>query len=293
MRSKLLYNKERGTRVGREGKIVVFNNTVSSKIRVLFCVVTLILFQACAFVEGPDELNSDFGWEKKESNSYVFYYREDSSAEKDIDKIVTEQENVIAMLKSFLEVGYREKIHVYIFSDMEDSGFDGKSGHAITIMNTIEVIYGKDGHTIGKPGISAHEVSHILTYNGWGNTGVKFLSEGICVAMEHLQEYEKENDLYCYEDAVFENGFEKSIPSIESLVNNFESYPSRKSYCLSGAFVGFILHHYGVNKFCQFFTVAEKDNFSDDFNNIYHISLEKVENDWREYLESASKKLHS
>lgn len=259
----------------------------------LLYIIMILVIQACAFIEGPDELNQDFGWEKEESESYLFYYRADSEAEKDIDKIVSEQEDIISELRAFLDVGYREKIHVYIFNDLDDSGFDNNSGHAITIMNAIEVIYGNDGYTIGKQGVSAHEVTHILTYNGWGTTNIKLLSEGISVAMESLWEYKKNEDLFCFEDEACKNGFNENIPTIESLVNDFSSYPSRKAYALSGAFVGYLVHSFGMDKFCEFFTYANKGSFSSDFGDIFNISLEKVEKDWNEYLESATDKVRS
>jgi len=252
----------------------------------IFYIIVLFVFQSCAFIEGPDELNSDFGWEKTESENYVFYYRAGSEAEQDIDRIVQEQEKIIRILKFYLNLDYREKIHVYIFNDREDSGFDSKSGHSISIMNTIEVIYGEDGYTIGKKGISAHEITHILTFNGWGNTSSRLLSEGIATAMEHLWQYQEIGDLLCFEENVYKKGYNENIPSVESLAKDFNSFNSLKAYALSGAFVGYLLHNYGVEKFRQLFTYAGKDNFSEDFKDVYNIPLSNVEIAWREYIES-------
>lgn len=243
--------------------------------------LVLLLMQSCSWLPQSRELSMHGEWLQTESEHYVYYYRPNSAAETDIDQIKTEQERVFARLNEILGTNYNQKIHVYIFNDLADAGFTDKTGQAFPIMNTIEVIYGKDGYTIGKPGISAHEVTHIITFNGWGPTDSRMLSEGIAVYMEYATIDKKGNNsgMHMFISSLTSAG---ELPDITSLAKNFDKYSTDISYPVSGSFVGYLVGKYGMKKYRTLFIEGRSDHFVSDFERIYGIALSNVESAWRQ-----------
>ena len=244
-----------------------------------FLIVVVLFLQACSLIPDTNEMDSHGKWLQAESDHYVYYYRPNSAAASDIDKIITEQERVFNQLNELLGTQYNQKIHTYIFNDLADAGFTDKTGQAFPILNTIEVIYGADGYTIGKRGISAHEVTHIITFNAWGPTDLRMLSEGIAVYMEHVT-YDSESDYTGSQMVVASLATHGDLPSIESLASDFEQFDTNISYPVSGSFAGYIIRRFGMEKFRKLFTEGRSDHFTSDFISVYGVSLSEVENTW-------------
>lgn len=242
-------------------------------------IAIVLVVQACSLIPDTGEMESHGKWLQAESEHYVYNYRPNSAAAADIDQIETEQERVFTQLNQLLGTQYNQKIHVYIFNDLADAGFTDKTGQAFPILNTIEVIYGVDGYTIGKRGISAHEVTHIITFNGWGPTDLRILSEGIAVYMEHVT-YDDETDYGGSQMVVAALTAHGNLPDIESLASDFEQFDTNISYPVSGSFAGYIIRRFGMDKFRKLFTEGRSDHFVADFQSVYGISLADVENTW-------------
>ncbi|GET30659.1 peptidase MA family metallohydrolase [Prolixibacter sp. SD074] len=241
--------------------------------------ILVLLLQACSLIPDSGEMDSHGTWLQAESENYVYYYRPNSAAAADIDKIEAEQERVFVQLNEILGTSYNQKIHVYIFNDLADAGFTDKTGQAFPILNTIEVIYGSDGYTIGKRGISAHEVAHIITFNAWGPTDLRILSEGIAVYMEHVT-YDSEANYDSSQMIVAALAVHGGLPDIESLASDFGQFDTNISYPVSGSFSGYIIHGFGMEKYRKLFTEGRRVHFAADFQSVYGVSLSDVENTW-------------
>ena len=248
-------------------------------------IAIMLLLQACSLLPDSNELDSHGTWLQAESDHYVFYYRPNSAAEADINKIITEQERVFTQLNEILGTQYNQKIHAYIFNDLADAGFTDKTGQAFPILNTIEVIYGDDGYTIGKRGISAHEVAHIITFNAWGPTDLRILSEGIAVYMERVT-YSDETNFNGSQMVVAALASHGELPDIESLASDFEKFDTNISYPVSGSFAGYIIRRYGMDKYRKIFTQGRSDHFASDFISFYGVPLSDVENAWSNQAEN-------
>lgn len=238
-----------------------------------------LLLQACSLIPDSSEMASHGTWLQAGSEHYVYYYRPNSAAAADISKIEAEQERVFTQLNQLLGTEYNQKIHAYIFNDLADAGFTDKTGQAFPILNTIEVIYGLDGYTIGKRGISAHEVAHIITFNAWGPTDLRILSEGIAVYMEHVT-YDSVADYGNSQMIVAALVTHGNLPNIESLASDFEKFDTNISYPVSGAFAGYIIRRFGMEKYRKLFTEGRSNHFADDFQSVYGVPLSEVENTW-------------
>jgi len=249
-------------------------------------ITVVLILQACSLIPDTGEMESHGTWLQAKSEHYVYYYRPNSAAATDIDKIEAEQERVFTQLNKLLGTNYNQKIHVYIFNDLADAGFTDKTGQAFPILNTIEVIYGLDGFTIGKRGISAHEVTHIITFNGWGPTDLRILSEGIAVYMEHVT-YDSEADYGSSQMIVAALTAHGDLPDIESLASDFEQFDTNISYPVSGSFAGYIIRSFGMDKFRKLFTEGRSDHFTEDFQSVYGVSLADVENTWNHQSDKA------
>jgi len=252
-----------------------------------YLIAIFVLFlQACSLIPDSSEMDSHGTWLQTESEHYVYYYRPNSAAAADIESIKTEQERVFTQLNQLLGTQYNQKIHAYIFNDLADAGFTDKTGQAFPILNTIEVIYGSDGYTIGKRGISAHEVAHIITFNAWGPTDLRILSEGIAVYMEHVT-YDSEAKYGSSQMIVAALVAHGDLPNIESLASDFEQFDTNISYPVSGSFAGYIIRRFGMEKYRKLFTEGRSNHFTADFKSVYGVSLSDVENTWSHHSDKS------
>lgn len=77
---------------------------------------------------------------------------------------------------------------------------------------------------------------------------------------------------------------EDSLPVIEEMVNNWDSFSGLITYPVSGSFVSYIIENYGIENYKELLVEAKKTNFNSVFLNVYKKELNTVEEEWKDYV---------
>ncbi|MEJ2051891.1 MAG: hypothetical protein P8Y60_19030 [Calditrichota bacterium] len=218
-------------------------------------------------------------WLWSRSRHLVYYYRPDSYAANDIQQIMQVEEQALAHIQQILAVQYDDDISIYIYNSRDDAGWQG--AHAYSRTETVDAIYAADQHSIGLPGVSAHELAHVITWNGIGDPMVQVLSEGVAVAMDGV--WHSRTDTITNLDRWAEKFLvDGSLSLFSDLIRHPDDFPSGVLYPVSGSFVTYLLEIYPVDQFKQLFARATPENFQSVIQEIYGKPYGEIVGGWQE-----------
>lgn len=219
---------------------------------------------------------------KFESSHYIFHYYKNSWAEKELEKVVSTQEESYNMIIDFFKIEVPFKINYYLlnspkeigiaYGDNEDSnGFARKPNH-------IYAVYNKDIKCVG-----SHEDAHIISY--LLNTPKScFVREGI--AMFFDKNWWKKPNIDWVLEFVEKGKYERVIDLIAD--DYFYTINCAISYPIAGAFTKYLIDIYGVEKYLNFYKSHE--DIKEAIKMIYNKQLKELENDFLANINNFSKK---
>ncbi len=204
------------------------------------------------FLEAP--------WVEYDSPHYVYFVFLESLAEEEIEKIIATQESAYAKIVNFLGIhdgGSIQKIRYYLYPDAETKmQLMGDDWYAQAIYSEwcVHALYTQEHRVIGP-----HEDTHLLALPLGMPVG--FIHEG-------LAEYMVGHDWFCNDlrKTAQEGVVDIQIPVDSSLLVSHQSWLNtddkyaRHYYALAGAFVDFLLEHYGKEKFLQCYQQLSREN---------------------------------
>ena len=143
-----------------------------------------------------------------------------------------------------------------------------------------EVIFLYDGS--GDPSdlayLAAHELTHLYTWNMWGQPAGAFLTEGTAVysAMATIEGQERLSlEVFC---SAFERAGE--LPLITENLTFGGQNIDLENYYTAGGFVLYLVKTYGLEPFSRLYTTSS-------FEKIYGKTLAELEQEWRTSLKQA------
>ncbi|TYB30493.1 MAG: hypothetical protein FXF47_08895 [Candidatus Mcinerneyibacterium aminivorans] len=178
-----------------------------------------------------------------------------------------------------MEINYSDKITIYIYENIEQTGWDRVGGRAYPKTNTVETIYNEEKKSIGIRGASAHEIVHVIISNLFGSCKFQLLAEGIAVAMDGLWNHPTLGLKEVDEITLYYDELDK-IPSLDKINDYFDEFESSFSYPLSGSFILFLLEKYGPEKFKKLYSQDADKDLEDSINLAYSTTLDRLKNEW-------------
>lgn len=205
-----------------------------------------------------------------------------------MDDIMKIQELAFDHILKKLEVHYSGPIRIYIYNKQTASRAlvkAGATGIAHPELESVEAIYSPKLKSIGRDGVAAHEMTHVIASVTLSPSHVKILSEGLAVYMD---DYWRNNlhditDLHVWADLYLNNS---ELPSVNDLIHHWDDYESYMTYPVSGSYVKFIFERYGYEKFMNLYLHADKHNIDELTANIYGISIDSLEAQWHHEIVS-------
>ena len=185
-------------------------------------------------------------WLEKETPHYRLFYRPGSYAEAHIREIARWQEECYARIAGTLGVEMDRKIRMYMCGSREEAaaetGFPPSNGMTLDY-DLVYAVVTEEIRCLGP-----HEDAHLLSFRIAVPESV-FLREGIAMFFDGAYNG-KDNVLAAKEWAAAHPG-----DNILRLLDNgrFYELPEEVSYPLSGAFTGWIIRRYGMEKYREFF----------------------------------------
>ena len=221
---------------------------------------------------------------------YVFHYRKNSLAEKEIDKIAAMQEGCYAFISGCLHADAKGKIHYRLFDTPQEVGKQYAIIHGedddepcngfalpdIMSKDGMDHVYAVYSETIKCVGF--HEDAHIISYS-LCRPDSRFISEGLAMFFDR---YWWGIDNYSWTRWYIEQG---KNPSVADLIDNskFREYDCELTYPLAGAFTGYLLERFGTEKYVEFYKRCA-DETARAFEQTFGRSVALFEKDFLGYM---------
>ena len=249
----------------------------------LFLPAVFLVLTSCSIIPGIGQFNPEGNWELEKTEHFDIYYRADSYAEENLDDIVRVQEETYQYILEQLNVQFDETISIYIYPTPEDAGWDHVQGLAYNRQKVVLGVYSEKGKSIGVEGASAHEITHVITWNAIGKPGTTFLNEGLAVTMDGVWHAVSDpiTDLHQWTKKFMD---EDKLPAISEMVSSWNSLDTLITYPVSGSFVSYLVDKYGMEKFKKMLVEANRLNFNSKCQEIYNKELSTLELEWKVYV---------
>ncbi|MFH5832967.1 hypothetical protein ACG2F4_16720 [Halalkalibaculum sp. DA3122] len=252
--------------------------------KILICITLLFAGTGCTrLFDSADEKNGD--WNTYRSEHYIFYVRDNSEAERAIEKIQQEQERAYREINERLDISFTRMLKVYIYDSRQDMGETDRTGIAHPEIGTIEVIYNSEIQSIGVPGVSLHELSHLVVFYEWCPVSEPVFAEGLAVWLDDYwgDPAISTTNLFSISKKRMEAG---TLPAVEAMVTGWSGIESRYSYPAAGSFTKYLVQEYGLNAFRQLYCEAQRQDFDSVFFEIYGKQFWEVETEYETFLQN-------
>ena len=223
-------------------------------------------------------------WKEKETEHYIFHYKENSLAEKEIQQVIELQEGCFKEITDKLEFMPEKRIIYWLCDTREEvmriSGFEYET-NGVTFFEpnpTIYAVYNEEVKCVG-----AHEDAHAISYQ-WSYAYSCAMIEGL--AMYFDKEWWGISNELCTRVYLEDKKYERAESLILRDYESFLEIEDRISYPIMGAFTAFLLDTYGIKKFKSVY--EEEEDFSQRFRETYNKELCALEKEFVESILSRS-----
>jgi hypothetical protein len=224
-------------------------------------------------------------WKEKETEHYIFHYKADSLAEKEIQHIIELQEGCFKEITDKLEFIPEKRIIYWLCDTREEvmhiSGFEYET-NGVTFFHlenpTIYAVYNEEVKCVG-----AHEDAHAISFQ-LAYPYSSAIAEGL--AMYFDKEWWKIPNELCTRVYLEDKKYERTESLILSDYESFLEIEDRISYPIMGAFTAFLIDTYGIEKYKSVY--EEYEDFSQRFREIYKKELCVLEDEFVESIMSKS-----
>lgn len=204
------------------------------------------------------------------SENYEFYYYKDSLAEKEINKIISIQEDCYIKICDTLKITPKLRIKYYLMNTPEEVGeLYGDNEPCNGFASPPDKVYAVYSDKIKC--IGSHEDAHILSYT-INRPKSAFIREGLAMYFDRVW--------WGIENEKWVKSFIESNEyiSISQLLFNevFFQYPDKITYPIAGAFTKFLIDEFGIDIYLSLYK-NELDYTKEYLEETIQIFLDKLE----------------
>lgn len=211
-------------------------------------------------------------WLTYESPRLVFHYLPETFVAREIAVIALEHRAVFEYNTQWLEVNHVSPINFYLYPSKESlyRATAREAGFAINEAREVHALWASwdDHQSLG------HEMTHVITYWTLGEPSEALLGEGIAVCLDHAEPSPHKRAA-----ALLSGG--RLIPLSKMLGDAWFRHTPSIVYPESGSLVCWLVDQYGVERFKQ---IYRREEFPVALGEIYGLSIERLEKDWRATL---------
>jgi len=254
--------------------------------RITGLLLLTIIAASCTMILDPKPANKLSSWEHAATTNLDIYYQPNSPAERDIDTIKRIQQDAFDRIVTTLDSDYKGPIQIYLYTHQDQSNGlteSSANGLAHPYVESVEAIYSDELKAIGREGVAAHEMVHVVATLTLANPQSRVLSEGLAVALDDFWNDPRRSITTLHGWSVYYYQSE-AMPSLTKLSDDWNSYTPNLSYPVSGSFVRYLIDYYGIEKFKKMYIKAESKSLARAFEIEYNIPFAEVESAWRTYL---------
>gem|GEM_PF-391255 len=211
-----------------------------------------------------------------EARRFRMHYQPDTYPANHVEETVALIENGLAQAESALGVRLAGTFDVYVAGTLFDIPNTALRGLSLSAERQVFVLHDGSGNAIDAAYFFAHEITHLVAWNTWGQPSSTMLSEGLATYVGRpileaggFLPY----DQICL--AVFQAGL---MPSMAAINTDFQAFKGHIrdpfNYFSSACFVGWLIEQYGLEPMSRVYHTS-------DYVNLYGMSLSTLDSDWR------------
>ena len=211
-----------------------------------------------------------------ETSNYIFYFQENSTADRDIMKIANTQESCYAYICTMLKTVPNFKIEYFLCETPEEVGRvygdDDPCNGFTSLPNKIYAVYNEEVKCIG-----FHEDAHVVSYL-INRPNSRAIREGVAMYFDR-----KWWDIHNLDWAGYFIKTGKYI-SVNKLFDNeiFSSNDCSITYPIMGAFTELLISSYGIDKYLQFYKYEDSITA---LKLVYNQTIEELNSAFIDYVQ--------
>jgi hypothetical protein len=215
------------------------------------------------------------GWLRRESEHFVYYYR--NIQDEPGDALLSEMDEFYENLLGLLQVDYRDKIDYYKCASSEEVGRLFGLEPSLARSQTV------NGVVASVQKFVPHEIVHIIAYRilpqDEQRIPAEYLSEGLAYYLGGASFFSPELLLSWAKGRI---DVDKEV-SLDSLIRDPWLYGNNDGAGLVSSFVKFLIENQGISKFKQLFAAGETfDDQREALKRIYGKGKGQLQAEWKE-----------
>lgn len=216
----------------------------------------------------------------RDTRHLAIHYKPGSFAARTIDEFQQDAEAAIAHIEQELGITWTGQADMYLADSFFPPPDTGVRGYTPAGAHMILLMIDGSGTRYERQYMAAHELTHQIAYDTFGQAASLLLSEGLAMDME--QQYllaDGDISLDGLSRAALEQGEFIPLATLSGGDQFLGQLFYRRPYAEAGSFVQFLIQKYGVANFKRVYT-------SGDYATVYGASLNTLDAEWRSYLQS-------
>lgn len=211
----------------------------------------------------------------------AIHYKPGSFADSNMNEFQQDAEAAVAHIEQELDITWTGRVDMYLADTFFPPPDEGVRGYTPAGAHMILLMIDGSGSRYERQYMAAHELTHQIAYDTFGQAASLLLSEGLAMDME--QQYllaDGDISLDGLSRAALDQGELIPLTALSGGSNQFLGQLFyRRPYAEAGSFVQFLIQRYGVANFKRVYT-------SGDYATVYGKSLDTLDAEWRSYLQS-------
>src|SRR5574341_1065798 len=217
---------------------------------------------------------------------FRMHYQPDTYAEDHLEETVEYITNGLALAESTLGVQLDGTFDIYVAGTLFDRPNTSLRGFSESRDRRIFILHDGSGTPVDNAYFFAHEITHLVAWNTWGQPASTMLSEGLAT---HVGQPILEQGGYLPYDqiclAINAVGRSESMAAINTDFQAFNGHIRAPfNYFSSACFVDWLIDQYGIAPLAGVYHTS-------DYPNLYGTSLFSLDADWHANLESRGAEL--
>lgn len=219
-------------------------------------------------------------------NRFRLHYQPDTYVEDHLEETVRYIADGLALAETALGVELYGKFDIYVAGTLFDRPNASLRGFSNSMEREIFILHDGSGTPVDNAYFFAHEITHLVAWNTWGQPASTMLSEGVAT---HVGRAILEQGGYLPYDqiclAIYATGRTESMAAINTDFQAFNGHIRDPfNYFSSACFVQWLIARGSVAPLGEAYHTS-------DYTNLYGMSLYSLDADWRTSLEAHQNEL--
>lgn len=211
-------------------------------------------------------------------DGFILHYQPAAFSAGNVDEIAAFVSAARYHINTTLGVNFDQPFDVYLAGSLFAPPNQALRGRAFSAQRSVFVLYDGSGTPAERHYMLAHELTHMIAWNTYGQPSSTMLSEGAAVAAGEV--FLRQEPFIPLQQVCLAYRRAGSLPSVAAPGAQFNGHLySLDAYYASGCFTQYLIAAYGNQKFGEVYPTS-------DYQRVYGKSLRDIEEEWLAQLDA-------